>query len=155
MLQLTGLLLHRRGMTLTRLQTHRKICMKATRRHTRKSSTAMQMRGKWIQIRLEVKRLRKQQGSLVGGCGTRRRLPLLGLRGLSTFTTTAPANRWGRTDRELRRVETAPKTIVLCEGEELGRGLHGQRVFTAEQPCSAAVSTSVCIPCHTCSFNSA
>lgn len=115
----------------------------------------MQMRGKWIQIRLKVKRVRKQQGSLMGGCDTRSRLPLVGLRGLSSFTTTATANHWGRTNHDLRRVETALKTIVLCEGEELGRGLCGQRVFTADQPSSAAVSTSVCISCHTCSFNSA
>lgn len=87
----------------------------------------MQMRGKWIQIRLKVKRVRKQQGSLMGGCDTRSRLPLVGLRGLSSFTTTATANHWGRTNHDLRRVETALKTIVLCEGEELGRGLRGQR----------------------------
>lgn len=115
----------------------------------------MQMRGKWIQIRLKVKRVRKQQGALMGGCDARSRLPLVGLGGLSTFTTTATANQWGRSSHDLRRVETLLKTIVLCEGEELGRGLRGQRVFTADQPSSAAVSTSVWSSCHTRSFNSA
>lgn len=61
----------------------------------------------------------------------------------------------GRTNHDLRRVETALKTMVLCEGEELRRGLYGQRVFTVDKPSSAAVSTSVWLPCHTCSFNSA
>ena len=115
----------------------------------------MEMRGKWIQIRLKIKRVREQQGFLTGGCDACSRLPLVGLGARPRFTTTATANHWGRTEHELRRVETALKTIVLCEAEEPGRGLCGQRVFTAEQPSSAAVSTSVCVSCHTCSFNSA
>lgn len=68
-----------------------------------------------------------------------------GLKGLSSFTTTATAALWGRTNHDLRIVETALKTIVLCAGVEPRRGLDGQRVFSGDQPSSAAVSTSVCI----------
>lgn len=71
------------------------------------------------------------------------------LKSLSSFTTTAPAaaaaTLWGRTNHDIRTVEGALETIVLCAGEGPRRGLAGQRVFSVDQPASAAVSTSVYI----------
>lgn len=87
----------------------------------------MQMRGKWIQIWLKVKRVREQQGFLTGGWDSCSCLPLLGLRGVSSFTATATANRWGRTNHDLRRVETALETIVLCEGRRSWGGASADR----------------------------
>ncbi len=67
------------------------------------------------------------------------------LKGLSSFTTTATAALWGRTNHDIRMVEAALETIALCAGVEPRRGLAGQRVFSVDQPASAAVSTSVCV----------
>lgn len=64
-----------------------------------------------------------------------------GLKGLSSFTTTATAAFWGRTNYDIRMV----KTIALCAGAEPRRGQAGQRVLSVDQPSSAAVSTSVCV----------
>lgn len=50
-----------------------------------------------------------------------------------------------RTNYDIRIVEAALKTILLCAGEEPRRGLAGQRLLSVDQPATAAVSTSVCI----------
>lgn len=66
---------------------------------------------------------------------------------LTSFTTTATAVCWGK-DKSMTSdiiVEAAPKTILLCAGEEPRRGLAGQRLLSVDQPATAAVSTSVSI----------
>ena len=67
------------------------------------------------------------------------------LKGLSSYTTTAAAAHWRRTNHDIRAVQAALKTIVLCAGGEPRRGLAGQRLFSVDWRAAAAVSTSVCI----------
>lgn len=61
---------------------------------------------------------------------------------LVSFTTMATEDFWGMINHDIRIVEAALKTIVLCAGEELRRGLAGQRLLSVDRPSTAAVSTS-------------
>lgn len=103
--------------------------------HRRKTSTAMQIRSKWYLKQRMVKRASGRQGAqqYFCVCNTHRQLFAFltcGLKGLSRFTTTATSVLWGRTNHDLRVVETALETIVLCAGEELRRGLAGQSLLS-------------------------